>query len=93
MFAKGTVFNKKTPTDMDATETMSYKNHKCVACLRFKMVHGSTDVQEMLMGLLDHCLIVLHERDKTACIRNWKKTLEAWRVSELPRDFTDFYND
>ena len=45
------------------------------------------------MGLLAHCLAVLQERDKTACILNRKKTLEVRRVSDLPRDFTDFYND
>jgi hypothetical protein len=59
--------------------------------MRFKL--QPCDVQETLVGLLAHCLAVLQERDKTACILNRKKSLEARRVSDLPRDFTDFYDD
>jgi hypothetical protein len=37
--------------------------------------------------------MTLHEQDKTACILNRKKMLEARRVSSLPCNFTDFYNN
>ena len=77
LFTGGGVFNKKTPTNKDDTEKKSTKNHEYIACLQFKVVHGSTGVQETLVGLLDHCLRILHEQDKTACILNKKKTLEA----------------
>jgi hypothetical protein len=76
-FAKGTVFNEKPPPDKDGAEKKTTKNHECVVNLRFKVLHGSTDVQEMLIGLLDHCLMTLHKRDKTSCILNRKKTLKA----------------
>ena len=59
----------------------------------FKLLHGSTDVQEMRIGLLDHCLMTLHKQDKTACILNRKKTLKAQRVGELPCNFTNFDDD
>jgi len=36
--------------------------------------------------------LVLQEQDKSACILNRSKTLEARRVSNLLRDFTDFYD-
>ncbi len=58
--------------------------------MRFKL--QPCDVQETLVGLLAHCLLVLQERDKPACILNRRKTLEAKRVSDLPSDFTDYYD-
>ncbi len=61
MFAKGAVFNEKSPPDKDGAKKKTTKNHKCVVRLWFKVLHGSTDVQEMLIGLLDHCLMTLHE--------------------------------
>jgi len=51
------------------------------------------DIREILLGLLGHCLSALQERDKSACILNRRKTLEAKRVSDLPRDLTDFYDE
>jgi hypothetical protein len=59
--------------------------------MRFKL--QPCDVQETLLGLLGHCLSVLQERDKSACILNRHKTLEARRVSDLRQDFTDFYDE
>ena len=59
--------------------------------MRFKL--QPCDVQETLVGLVTHCLSVLQERDKLSCILNRKKTLEAKRVNDLPRDFTDLYDE
>ncbi len=92
-FARGTVFNKKPPPDKDGAEKKTTKNHKCVVRLWFKVLHGSTDVQEIMVGLLDYCLMTLQEQDKTACILNRKKTLKAQRVGELPCNFTNFDDD
>jgi hypothetical protein len=93
MFAKGTVFNKKSPPDKDGAEKKTTKNHECVIHLWFKVLHGCRDVQEMLIWLVDHCLMTLHKQDKTACILNRKKTLEARQVGELPHNFIDFYDN
>jgi hypothetical protein len=54
LFAKRTVFNKKSPPDKDGAEKKTTKNHECFVRLWFKVLHGSMDVQEMLIGLLDH---------------------------------------
>jgi hypothetical protein len=42
--------------------------------------------------MMDHCLSILHERNKKACFVNKKKSLEAYKATDFPRDFTDFYN-
>jgi hypothetical protein len=76
-FARGTVFNKNPPSDKDGAEKKTTRNCKCVVRQWFKVLHGYTDVQEMLVGLLDHYLMTLHEQDKNACILNRKKILEA----------------
>ena len=75
------VFDERdsTPTDGDKT---SSKTNECVVRMQFKL--QPCDVQETLLGLLGHCLSVLQERDKFACILNRHKTLEAKRVSDLP---------
>ncbi len=51
LFARGAVFNKKPLPDKDSAEKKTTKNHECVVHLRFKVLHGSTDVQEMVVGL------------------------------------------
>ena len=88
-FSAKTVFHERSTTPTDGSNTASTAN-VCVVRMRFKL--QPCDVQETLIGLLAHCLSVLHERDKSACILNRKKTLEAKKVSNLPRDFTDFYD-
>jgi hypothetical protein len=45
------------------------------------------------MALFDHCLITLQERDKSACLLSRDKSEEAFRVKDLPQDFTDFYDE
>ena len=69
----------------------SLKPNECVVRMRFKL--QPCDIQETLVGLVSHCLSVLQERDKMVCILNRCKTLEAKRVSDFPRDFTDFYDE
>ena len=61
-FAAETIFHERTPTPPADT------NRDCVVRMRFKL--QPCDVQETLVGLLAHCLGVLQERDKTACILN-----------------------
>ena len=80
-FAAKTVFHERASTPTDGEKTSS-KTNECVVRMRFKL--QSCDVQETLLGLLGHCLSVLQERDKSACILNRRKTLEAKRVSDLP---------
>jgi len=89
-FAAETVFHQRPSTLTDGDKTPS-KTNECVVRMRFKL--QSCDVQETLLGLIGHCLSVLQERDKSACILNRRKTLEAKRVADLPRDFTDFYDE
>ena len=89
-FSAETVFHERssTPTDIG---NIALKPNVCVVQMRFKL--QPWDIQETLVGLFRHCLSVLQERDKSACILNRKKTSEAKKVSNLPRDFTDFYDE
>ncbi len=89
-FAAEMVYHERasTPTDGDKT---TLTTNDCVVRMQFKL--QPCDVQETLVGLLAHCLLVLQERDKSACILNRRKTLEERRVSDLPRDLTDFYDE
>ncbi len=89
-FATKTVFHEHSSTPTDGDKVTS-KTNDCVVRIRFKL--QPCVIQETLVGLLAHCLSVLQERDKPACILNRRKTLEARRVSNLPRDFTDFYDE
>jgi hypothetical protein len=88
-FSAETVFHERSSTPADGA-TIASKHHECVVRMRFNL--QPCDVQESLVGLLAHCLAVLQERDKSACILNRQKSLEAKRVSDLPRDFMDFYD-
>ncbi len=80
-FAAEMVFHEhsSTPTDGDK---MTLRTNDCVVRIRFKL--QPCNVKETLVGLFAHCLLVLQERDKSACILNRHKTLEARRVSDLP---------
>jgi hypothetical protein len=89
-FAAETIFHKQSSTPTDRAKIAS-KHHKCVVHMRFKL--QPCDIQETLVGLLAHCLAVLQERDKLACILNRQKSLEAKGVSDLPRDFMGFYDE
>jgi hypothetical protein len=89
IFATETVFHECSSTPTGGNNIAS-KLNDCVVRMLFKL--QPCDVQKNLVGLLAHCLLVLQERDKLACILYRRKTLEAKRVSHLPRDFTNFYN-
>jgi hypothetical protein len=65
----------------------------CMVKVRLKIFHGVGDVQEAVTGMMDHCLAILHKHNKKACFVNRKKTLEAYKATDFPRNFTDFYND
>jgi hypothetical protein len=41
-FAKGTVFNEKSPPDKDGAEKKTTKNHKCVIRLRFNSLRAKS---------------------------------------------------
>jgi hypothetical protein len=88
-FSAETIFHEQSLTPTDRAKIAS-KHHECVVGMHFKL--QPCDVQETLVGLLAHCLAVLQERDKSACILNRQKSLEAKRVSDLPCNFMDFYN-
>jgi hypothetical protein len=88
-FTAETIFHEQSLTPTDLAKIAS-KHHKCVVHMRFKL--QPCDVQETLVGLLAHCLAVLQERDKSVCILNRQKSLEAKHVSNLPCNFTDFYD-
>ncbi len=73
-FAAKTVFHERSSTPTDGDKTTS-KTNDCVVRICFKL--QPCDVQETLIGLLAHCLSVLQEQDKSACVLNRRKTLEA----------------
>jgi hypothetical protein len=87
-FAAETVFHERSSTPTDGNKT---RENDCVVRICFRL--QPCNVQESLIGLLAHCLSVLQEQDKMACVLNRRKTLEARRVSDLPRDFTSFYDE
>jgi hypothetical protein len=51
------------------------------------------DIPESIKGMINFSLSILHERDKKACYLNRKKSLEASKATDFPKDFTDFYDD
>jgi hypothetical protein len=94
-FALGTNFKARLAT-MTARQTPGKDDsvgftQDSVVKVRFKIFHE--DVQEAVTGMLDHCLAILHKRDKSACFLNGKKTLEAHKATHFPRDITDFYHN
>jgi hypothetical protein len=78
---------KKTPAKEAAT-----KVNECVVELQLKIFYGANDVQETVLGMMDHCLSILYEPNKKACFMNKKKSLEAYKATDYPLNFTDFYN-
>ena len=88
-FSAETIFHERSSTPTDGA-TIASKHHECVVRMRFKL--QPCDVQGTLVGLLPYCLAVLQERDKSVCILTRHKSLEAKRLSDLPRDFMDFYD-
>ena len=79
-FSSETVFHERSPTPTDGSNIAS-KANVCVVRMCFKL--QPCNVQETLVGLLTHCLLVLQKRDKSACILNRKNTLEAKKGEPL----------
>jgi hypothetical protein len=81
---------KMTPAKaQDGVEEMK----ECMVQICIKIHAGAEDIQEMTLGLMHHCLTILHERDKTACFVYAAKSFEAKKLTDFPRDFTDFHDD
>jgi hypothetical protein len=98
MFATNTNFKERetaaaatTPGPGKATEEDELK--EVVTEIRIKILPGAEDIQETVLGLMHHCLSVLKERDKTACFVNSKKSLTAHKLTDFPRNFTDFHDE
>jgi hypothetical protein len=79
---------KKTPS-----KGQGGKLNKCMVKAQLKVTQGATNVQQTVLGLMDHCLAVLHKQDKMVCVINGAKTLQAYKATDLPREFTDFHNN
>ena len=97
-FAADTNFKEKekaasTTTTGPGKATETDELREVVVQLRIKILPGAEDVQETVLGLMHHCLTVLKERDETACFVNSKKSLTAHKLTDFPRDFTDFHDD
>jgi hypothetical protein len=93
-FAEGTNFvAKDAPTKKTPAKDMNTKINDCVVKIKLKILHGVNDVQETVIGMMDHCLTILHECNKRACFLNKKKSHEANKAADFPRDFTDFYDN
>jgi hypothetical protein len=96
-FAVGTNFKerevptaKKTPAkEVETTAMMK----ECIARVLVKTLAGAADIQETVMRLLGYCLVILQERNKTACFVNAAKSIEAHKLTDFLRDFTDFHDD
>jgi hypothetical protein len=81
---------KKTPS---MEEELAEMIKECVVKIGIKVAPGAVDVQETVLVLLEYCLPVLHKQDKMACFVNAAKTLEAFKLTDFPRAFTDFHDD
>jgi hypothetical protein len=94
LFTEGTNFAakdalaKKTPT-----KDTSAKVNDCVVKVKLKILHGVNNIQELVLGMMDHCLTILHKHDTRACFLDKKKSLKAYKATDFPRDFTNFYNN
>ncbi len=73
--------------------TLDEKLKECVSQIRIEILPGAKDIQETVLGLMQHCLVILQERDDTACFLNAAKSLVAKKLTDFPRDFTDFHDD
>jgi hypothetical protein len=93
-FAEGTNFAAKdAPAKKTPAKDTNTKINDCVVKIKLKILHGVNDVQETVIRMMDHCFTILHECNKRACFLNKKKSLEAHKATDFPRDFTDFYDD
>ncbi len=66
---------------------------ECMALIHMKILPGAEDIQETVLGLMQHCLTILQERNDTACFLNAAKSLAAKKLMDFPCNFTDFHDD
>jgi hypothetical protein len=67
--------------------------NNCIIRLKIKLTGGHNDSPESIMGMINLSLSILHEQDKKACYLNKKKSLEASKATDFPKDITDFYDN
>ena len=97
-FAKSTNFKERDKTlastpGKAGNTTKEDELKEVVAQVRIKILPGAEDIQETVLALMNHCLTVLKEQDKTACFVNSTKSLIANKLTDFPKDFTDFYDN
>jgi hypothetical protein len=91
-FAEGTQFVEKVSA-AKKTPGKDAKTNDCIVRIKIKLTGGHKDIPESIMGMINHSLSILHKWDKKACYLNRKKSLEASKATNFPKDFTDIYND
>jgi hypothetical protein len=87
-FAADTNFKEKEgqpakmtpPKAQDGVEEMK----ECMVQICIKIHAGAEDIQETTLGLMHHCLTILHKWDKMACFVNVAKSLEAKKLTDFP---------
>ncbi len=93
-FAEGTQFHEKVSTGgAKKTPGKEGKMNNCIVRIKLKLTGGHKDIPASIMGMINHSLSILQERVKKACYLNRKKSLEASKAADFPKDFTDFYDD
>jgi hypothetical protein len=94
VFGEGTHFNDKPGKPLKKTPGKATSSTLITSVIRIKikLLHRITEMQGAIMALLDHCLINLQEKDKSAHLLSGDNSEEAFRANDLSKDFTDFYN-
>ncbi len=93
-FAEGTQFHEKVSTGgAKKTPGKEGKMNNCIVRIKLKLMGRHKDIPASIMGMINHSLSILQERDKKACYLNRKKSLEASKATDFPKDFTDFFDD
>jgi hypothetical protein len=97
MFAVDTNFKEREAQVAKRTPgkgtTLDDELKECVAQIRIKILPGAEDIQETVLGLMQHCLTILQERDDTACFLKTAKSMVAKKLMDFPCDFTDFHDN
>jgi hypothetical protein len=90
-FAEGTQFVEKVSA-AKKTPGKDAKTNDCIVRIKIKLTGGHKDIPESIMGMINHSLSILHKWEKKACYLNRKKSLEASKATNFPKDFTNFYD-
>jgi hypothetical protein len=90
--AEGTRFVEKVLA-AKKTPGKDTKINDCIVRIKIKLTGGHKDIPKSIMGMINHSLAILHERDKKACYLNRMKSLEASKATDFPKYITDFYDD